>query len=389
MVDELKNKWRLDPKSYRGDTESISSEDFGKIETIIKIKGEEFTDESYQWVKSDFLTEEEFLLEKKARENLLSLFLLYEKVLKRSGKYSGDNSYLLFSQISKRVEKELDMVVNTVFKLEINGKKIVKRKGESIEHYLMRYIILKRLNDKHGVNDFKEEYSKINEVFETFSKGEAGNKEWEKIAKRADLLVDLNDGSKLWIEVERTRRLSKTRSKLERLKTMLSNYPYLFDKAVFVFSSPMFPMVEATLIGAKEIGFSKDKLEFYEIDLDNNKICHLTNSDLVEVEFGNSMLDWIADGYGQYFKKKTARVARDMVKGLVIVPLLNNEWNEEYVLSKKAKIEELIKFWKKHTRKLAFGALDEILRSEKEVEFKKEALKKIKENYPLLMGKSI
>ena len=207
-----------------------------------------------------------------------------------------------------------------------------------MEHYLMRYAILYYLNEKYGVKDFFEEYSMLKDVFESFAKGEAEDKEWEKVAKRADLYVFLNDGLKLWIEVERTMRLSELKSKLKRLKTMLSHFPDLFDKAVFVFSFPMFSMVEATLIGAREIEFPDDKLEFYDVDLEKSRICHLTNPKLVDVEFGNSTLDLIADGFGEYFKKKTARVARDMVKEQVIIPLVNKEWDEGYVLPKKEKI---------------------------------------------------
>lgn len=52
---------------------------------------------------------------------------------------------------------------------------------------------------------------------------------------------------------------------------------------------------------------------------------------------------------------------------------------------KRKKFKKLIKFWRKHTRKLAFGTLDDIEKSEKEVEFKIGALKKIKQNYPFLI----
>ena len=141
-----------------------------------------------------------------------------------------------------------------------------------MEHYLMRYVILEYLNKKYSVRDFQEEYSKLKKVFDSFAKGEAGKKEFEKIAKRADLYVILNNGSKLWIEVERTKSSSEINKKLKRLMIMLSHFPNLFDKLMFVFSSPIYYMAEATLTEAREIGFPEEKLEFYEVNLRENRI---------------------------------------------------------------------------------------------------------------------
>ena len=77
---------------------------------------------------------------------------------------------------------------------------------------------------------------------------------------------------------------------------------------------------------------------------------------------------------------------KDIVKETVIIPLVKKEWDEEYVRSKREEIKRLISFWRKHTRKRFFGAtIDEIKKSEEDVEFKKGALKKIKKNYPFLL----
>ncbi|MCK4733403.1 MAG: hypothetical protein KAT65_13205, partial [Methanophagales archaeon] len=378
------DKWKLDP-NCEGEIESLSSKAFGEIEKGIKEKGKEFTDESHQWVKSGIFNEEEFFKEKEARENLLNNFLLYERVCKRFMKSSEENYYLLLSETWKKIRDELNIAVNEVFSLNINKKRLNKGKGESMEHYLMRYAILEYLNEKRGVSDFQEEYSKLKEVLERFAKGEAGEKEWEKNAKRADVYVVLNDGSKLWIEVERTTSSSEMNKKLERLKVMLLHFPDLFDKVVFVFPSFILGMVEATLTEAREIGFPEEKLEFYEVNLRENRIVQLTNAKLIEVEFGDRMLDMIADGFGEP-TKKTAREVKDRVKELVIIPLVNREWDEEYVISKKEKIKILISFWRKRTRKLPFGKLTEIEKAERDVKFKEEvALPRIKQNYHFLL----
>lgn len=377
----LKDKWKLDPHC-EGEMESLSSKPLEEIEKAIREKGKEFTDESHQWV-SDIFNEEEFLKEKKARKSLLNIFLLYERVCKRFMKASEENYYFLLSETWRKIRDELNIAVNDVFSLKINEKRLNKGKGESMEHYLMRYAILEYLNEKYGVRDFQEEYSKLKEVFESFARGTAGEKEWEKIAKRADLYVVLNDGLKLWIEVERTTSSSELNKKLERLKIMLSHFPNLFDKVVFVFSSPILGMAEAALTEAREIGFPEEKLEFYEANLRDNRIIQLTNPKLIDVEFGDRMLDMIADGFGG-LTKKTARVAKDRVKELVIIPLVNREWDEEYVMSKKEKIKILISFWRKHTRRIPFGP--EIEKSERDVKFKEEvALPRIKQNYPFLL----
>jgi len=380
----LKDKWKLDPHC-EGEIESLSTNALGEIEEAIKEKGKEFTEESYPWVKSDILTEKEFFKEKEARENLLNSFILYERVCKRFIKGSEGNYYLLLNETWKKIRDELNIAVNEVFGLEINEKRLKKGKGESMEHYLMRYAILEYLNKKYGVRDFQEEYSKLKEVFGSFAKGEAGEKEWEKIAKRADLYVILNNGSKLWIEVERTTSSSELNKKLERLKIMLSHYPNLFDRVVFVFPSSLYFITEASLTEAREIGFPEEKLDFYEVNLRENRIIQLTNPKLVNVEFGDRMLDMIADGISEP-TKKTAIGVKQTVKETVIIPLVKKEWDEEYVRSKREEIKRLISFWRKHTRKRFFGAtIDEIKKSEEDVEFKKGALKKIKKNYPFLL----
>ena len=379
----LKDKWKLDPNCER-EIEFLSSKTFGGIENTIKEKGKEFTDESHQWVKNDIFNKEEFFKEKEARENLLNIFLLYERVCKRYMGNSEENYYLLFSETWKKIRDEINIVVNEVFSLKINEKRLNKGKGESMEHYLMKYVILEYLNEKYGIKDFQEEYSKLKEVLESFAKGEAGEKEWEKIAKRADIYAVLNDGSKLWIEVERTTSSPELKKKLERLKTMLSHYPNLFDKVVFVFPSSLDLVAEAMLTEARETEFPEEKLKFYEVNLEKNRIFQLTNPKLIDVEFGDRMLDWIADGFDGP-TGKTAREVTGKVKENVIIPLVNKDWEEEYAISKKEKIKRLIEFWSKHTRKRTFGKLTEIEKVGKDVEFKKEALGKIKQNYPFLL----
>ncbi len=378
----LKDKWKLDPKG-EVNIDDLTFETL-KIEEVIREKGREFTDGNYQWVERNTLTDEEFSKEKEARACMLNLFILYERVVTRSMRCSEDNYYLLLNETWKKIRDELNRAINEVFCIKINEKRLYKRNGESMEHYLMRCAILDYLNKNFGVKDFQEEYSKLKEVLDNVARGASEDTEWEKVAKRADLYVTLNDESKLWIEVERTTSSSEITKKLKRLKVMLSHYPNLFDKVVFAYSSPIVGMTEGTLTEAREIGFPEEQLEIYEISLQENKIIRFANPRLTDVEFGDRMLDMIADGFGEP-SKKTARVARDRIKEKVIIPLVNNEWDNEYVISKKEKIKRLISFWRKHTRKLVFGALDEIKKSEIDVEFKINALKTIKQNYPFLL----
>ena len=380
----LKDEWKLDP-SCEVEVESLSTVAFGGIEKHIQERGKGFIEESYQWVKRDILNEEEFLKEEEARKNMLNLFILYERVLKRFMKDSQEKYCLLLNRTWEKIRDELNIAINEVFSVTINEKRLHKRKGESMEHYLMRCAILVYLNEKYGVRDFVEEYSKLKEVFESSVNAKAEKMDWGKIAKRADLYVHLNDGSTFWIEVERTTSSSEITKKLERLKIMLSHFPDLFDKVVFVFSSLISGMAEATLTEARVIGFPGEKFVFYEVNLRENRIIRLVNPKLTEVEFGNRMLDMIADGCGEPVKK-TAREVRDIVKEMIIIPLVNKEYDDEYVISKKEKIKRLISFWRKHTKKYSFGATsDEINKSEKEVEFKKYALGKIKQHYPSLL----
>ena len=367
------DKWKIDP-NCKVEEEELP-QNFNEVEKIIKEKGKEFTEESYQWVETGVLSEEEFVNEREARNNLLNSILSYAKVCRR---FTGtkENNYLLIDEVWKKIRDELNTAVNQVFSPVISGKKLKKRKGESMEHYLMRCAILVYLDRKCGVKEFQEEYSKLKEVFENFMRGVAGENEWEKVAKRADLYVILNNGSRLWIEVERATSSSEFSEKLKRLRTVLSHSPNLFDKVVFVFPSLIAPMAESELAEARKIGFPEEKLEFYEVNLRENKIIHLVDPKLVDLEFGDRILDMIADGFVEP-RKKTAKMYRERVEKEIIIPLVRREWSEEYVISKKEKIRRLIRFWRKHTRKH--------FSPEEKVEFKEHALKKIKQNYPFLL----
>ena len=85
---------------------------------------------------------------------------------------------------------------------------------------------------------------------------------------------------------------------------MLSHYPNLFDRVVFVFPSSLYFITEASLTEAREIGFPEEKLDFYEVNLRENRIIQLTNPKLVNVEFGDRTLDMIADGFFEPTRKQ-------------------------------------------------------------------------------------
>lgn len=229
----LSDKWKLNPKSKVERYDFSVKNPVDVIDEAIDESRTEFTDESLHWVTEKVLKTEEFLAEKEARESLLRTIRLYARTCKINE--LKENYFFLLDDTFKKIMNELNIDVNRIFTFELNGEKLNKRNGESMEHYLMRVFILESLHEKHGVREFHEEYSKLKEVLRGFLKGKADEKEWEKIAKRADLYVVLNDGVKLWIEVERTTSTSEMKKKLERLKTIFWYFPKMIDKVVFVF----------------------------------------------------------------------------------------------------------------------------------------------------------
>ncbi len=372
----LSDKWKLNPKSKVERYDFSVKNSIDVIDEAIDESRTEFTDESLHWVREKVLKKEEFLAEKEARESLLRTIRLYARTCKI--KKLKENYFFLLDDTFKKIMNELNIAVNRIFTFELNGEKLSKRKGESMEHYLMRVFILESLHEKHGVREFHEEYSKLKEVLRGFLEGKADEKEWEKIAKRADLYVVLNDGTKLWIEVERTTSTSEMKKKLERLKTISSYFPKMIDKVVFVFPNLSLAMAEATLAEARKVKFPVRKLEFYEVNLREATFLHLIipSPKLVKTEFGDRVIDMIADGDAKP-TGKTAMIYKDRICDKIVIPLITCKFGQKWVEDRKDKIKRLIHFWRIHTRKFFV--------SEKEIKFKKKALSKIKENYPFLL----
>lgn len=374
----LSYKWKLNPESKVEIYDFSMKSSIDVMNKVIGESGAEFTDENFHWVKEKVLKKEEFLAEKKARESLLRTIRLYAKTCESFTKAFKENYFFLLDETFKKIKNELNIAVNKIFVSQLNGEKLNKRKGESMEHYLMRGFILERLHEKYGVREFHEEYSKLKEVLRGFLEGKVSEKEWEKIAKRADLYVILNDGTKLWIEVERTTNTSEINKKLKRLETILSYFPEMIDKVVFVFPSLLWPMAEATLVEARKIKFPADKLEFHEVNLREAAFRHLIvpNPKLVKTEFGDRVIDMIADGYLTP-RGKTAMIYKDRIHKKIVIPLITNKLEQKWVKDRKDKIKRLIHFWRIHTRRWCV--------TEKEIKFKKKALNKIKQNYPFLL----
>lgn len=376
-----KDDWKLKPpKDDEVMIETFTSEKpLEELKNIIESEGKNFTDENFHWIEKGVLSKNDFINEKVARENLLNLFSNYAKVCEKYLSDANENYFLLLNEILKRIRNELNLAINEVLSLEIEGKRLWKGKGESMEHYLMRYIILKHFNEKYGIKDLREEYSKLKEVLESFKKGMADKNEWKKVAKRADIRIILKDGTKLWVEIERSRDTALLSESLQRLKRMLDIYPDLFDKVVYVFPlgvGGVYVLTEHILIETRKIRFPRRKLEFFGIDLRGGNITQLLSPKLVKLEFGDRGLDWIADG-GNPPKKKSAKDYRDKTKEKIIIPLVNGEWDEKFVKSKIEKIRRLIAFWRRYTRK--------DISTQRDMKFKENALKKIKQNYPFLL----
>jgi len=388
-VVSVNNRWKLDPSCKVESLEIISGEPIKELRKAISKGKIEFTDENYHWVEEKILGKNEFLAEKKAREKLLQTIFLYARTCKRLvKKYNqGELLYLTSNKIKKnyyfilhetleRMKDELDIAINKIFAFERNEKRLTKRGGESMEHYLMRGVILQHLDEKYGVKDFYEEYSKLKEVLEKFSKGKGNEKEWEKIAKRADLYVILRDGRKLWIEAERTTNSRDLNKKLRRVKIIFSYFPELIDKVVFVFSGILAGMVEGTLVEAKEMRFPAKKLEFYEVNLREAQLSYAIKPKLVKTEFGDRILDVIADGSVK-LTGKTAMMAKDRIRKKIIMPLINDKFERKWVNEKQDKIKRLIHFWRIRVGKFSARA--------NEIKSKENALKKIKSDYSFLL----
>lgn len=371
----ISNEWKLDPKC-KAEVYSFTEKDSIKtLDKAISKKMAEFMNENYHWVQEGILEEKEFLAEKKARESLLETISFYAKTCERFTKNFKENYFFLLDETLKKIRNELNTIENDIFGFQHNGKKLDKRKGESMEHYLIRGLILQHLDEKYGVIDFHEEYSKLKEVLRNLLEGKADEKEWEKMAKRADLYVVLDDETKLWIEVERTTNSHELNKKLKRIKKILSYFPELIDKVVFVFPNLLPAMTEGTLVEARKIKFSANKLEFYEVNLREARLQYIVNPKLVRVEFGDRILDMIADGYVKP-TGKTAMMIKDRIREKIILPLTANKFQQEWVKDRKDKIKRLIHFWRIHTRKFFV--------SEEEIKFKERALTKIRQNYLFL-----
>lgn len=373
----MSNTWKLNP-SCKCETSRLSGLDpIEELQKAIDRGGSFFTEERYHWVEEKILEKDEFLAEKKAKEQLLKTLLLYARTIK-TGKNEENYYYFVLSELLKKMNDELDIATNKLFAFERNGKRLTKRGGESMEHYLMRVIILQYLDEKYSVKDFHEEYSKLREVLKEFLNGKGNEKEWEKIAKRADLYVILQDGTKLWIEVDRTRNSRALNKKLSRIKTVLSLYPDLVDKVTLVFSDFLNgAMIKGTLVEANGLGFPVDRLEFYEVNLREDRFRHAIKPSLIKAEFGDELLDMIADG-SMNPSGKVAMMAKNLIYKEIIVRLVNNDFEQKWVIEKQGKLKRLIRFWR-----IRVGKFRQIIPNE--IELKEKALKKIKTDYPILL----
>ena len=287
----LDNRWKLDPLCKPVGILLSSRNPYENLrESIDALRKNEVIDNSLGQV------EEKDSLENKprsARDTLMQAILLYAKNQKSTNSEVKGYYFLTLSETFDQIRKELDNVINGLSAFEF---KLMKRSGETLEHYLMRGVILQYFHEKFGVKEFYEEYSKLSEVLKKISQGERDNKIWEEVAKRADLYIVLNNGEKLWVEVERSTNSKQLIKKLERLKAVYSSSPNLIDKVIFAFPGWVEYMTQATLIEANKIGFNSETIGVYEVNLKENLVLYIENPSLVEVEFGDIILEKIGKG---------------------------------------------------------------------------------------------
>lgn len=375
----IDDTWKLANTSkfeiYNSEDESNPYEEILKtIEENKKV----FVNESKEWLDKKVIDENEFRIEQQAREALVQSLLLYAKHQERFFKWNKikPNYPLTVYHTFEEIKKELDRAVNKIFTFDFNGQKIIKKHGETMEHYLMRGIILQFLHQNLGVKEFYEEYSKLDEILNAILESEGKRQElWKKVAKRADLYVVLSDGTKLWIEIERSTSNQCLNEKIQNVKNMADYYPELFDQVLFVFPDMIQYMALATLIEANKIGFPTEKLAFYEVNLRTNQILHGVNLTLAHTEFGDGLLDMIADGYSEV-TGKTALLISKKIQEKIIIPLLNNQLEQQWIVDRKHQIQRLITFWRKRTNKFTVRST--------EVEFKIASIQELQKKYPYL-----
>jgi hypothetical protein len=376
----IDNRWKLDPSCKFEGYRIESGNPHEQFQKILDQKKIDFTDESRQWVEKKVIDEDDFRVEKEARETLLQAFLLYAKTREKYFKWNNiKNNYLIaLHETFETMKKELDFAANKLFTFELNGQKMVKERGETMEHYLMMEIILQYLNDfQGGVKDFHEEYSKLKEVLQKIAKGKNGKNTWKEASKRADLYVMLNDGKKLWIEIERTSNSKVLNAKLKKISAVNSLSPELIDKVIFVFPDLLYAMTEGLLVEARKVGFPEDKLEIFEVNLRENQIIHAVNPLLVETEFGDGLLDKIGDG-AQNPTGKMGILAKNQILRKIIKPLVNDKPEQQWINERQEKTKRLIRFWRMRTGKFTASA--------SELKFKEKAVRKIKKDYSFLIS---
>jgi hypothetical protein len=376
----MDDRWKLDPACKFDGYNIGSSNYYEEFKKIINENGTIFTDESQQWVAKQVIDEKDFLTEKQARETLLKAFLLYAKTRERYFKWNKvkGNYLIALNETFEAMKKELDIVANKLFTFELNGQKMAKQRGETMEHYLMREVMLQYFNDyRGGVGSFVEEYSQIKDVLEKIVQGKDNKDIWKEASKRADLYVVLKDGQKLWVEVERTTNSKELNEKLAKIQVVTSLCPGLVDKVVFVFPGLISVMLEGLLVEARKVGFSEDMLEVFEVNLRENQILQAISPKLVSTEFGDRLLDMIADGI-QNPSGAVGLMARDKICQKIILPLFDNNPEKEWITEKRDKTRRLVRFWRIRTGKLTATT--------KELEFKEKAIRKIKKDYPFLIS---
>jgi hypothetical protein len=376
----MDDRWKLDPACKFDGYNIGSSNYYEEFKKIINENGTIFTDESQQWVAKQVIDEKDFLTEKQARETLLKAFLLYAKTRERYFKWNKvkGNYLIALNETFEAMKKELDIVANKLFTFELDGQKMAKQRGETMEHYLMREVMLQYFNDyRGGVDSFVEEYSQIRDVLEKIAQGKSDKDIWKEASKRADLYVVLKNGQKLWVEVERTTNSKELNDKLTKIQAVTSLCPGLIDKVVFVFPGLISAMLEGLLIEARKVCFPEDMLEVFEVNLRENQILQAISPKLVSTEFGDRLLDMIADGI-QNPSGAVGLMARDRIYQKIILPLFDNNPEKQWITEKRDKTRRLVRFWRIRTGKLTATA--------KELEFKEKAIRKIKKDYPFLIS---
>lgn len=377
----LKN-WKLDPKTQFFEVADLCSRNpLTDLMGVIKQKGSKFVDEHAAWVTQGVIQTTDFQMEREARKQLLKALLQYAKIsntwLRKTQQFKP-SLHALSCETVRKMNEELASLISQVFSFQIGKFTLTKRKGESIYHFLCRYLIADYLGRTIGIRELYEEYSKMKEALRSIMVGEEPKEAWKKIAKRSDLYLVLKDGQKIWLEAELGHNSEEIRKKLRRLRKLMKVFPSLIDKIIIVSPVSLPMMTLGYLQEARELGILQKIFEFYQIDIVNGKVLRAQDARVIKTEFGNAFIDMVADGVikGGHYMPELEKIRSEIIR-----PLANGTINPRVVQNKARKYRNIVTFWRKGITVMKFPP--------KAIQEKHRLVVMIKKNYPFLFERIV